>query len=86
MSPIASSNERRAAELRRFRNFALFWIIILVAYFVGADILLEFMGSKLESASPVLLLLMGCIVIAAVWHAAAIVTMSHPDWNRPGEG
>jgi hypothetical protein len=86
MPPIAASNERRAAELRRFRNYALFWIIILVAYFIGADIVLEFMGSTLESASPVLLLLLGCIVIASVWHAAAIVTMSHPNWTRPGGG
>ena len=70
------STDTRAVELRRFRSYALFWIFILVFYFVGADLLIEQMKMDLMSAAPVLLLLMGCIFIAAIWHAAAIVSMS----------
>ena len=70
------STDARTIELRRFRNYALFWIFILVFYFVGADFLIKQMKTDLMLAAPVLLLLMGCIFIAATWHAAAIVSMS----------
>jgi hypothetical protein len=70
------SSDRRAAELRRFRNFALFWIMILVLYFIGADIVVEQTETDLASVAPALLLLMGCILLAAIWHAAAVVSMS----------
>jgi len=68
--------ESRAVELRRFRNYALFWIAILVLYFVGADFLIGQTKTDPAWAAPVLMLLMGCILLAAIWHAAAIVSMS----------
>jgi hypothetical protein len=69
-------NDPRAKVLQRFRNFAIFWIAILVAYFVGADAFLGATGTPTGSALPILLLLFGCVIIGAVWHAAAIVAMT----------
>jgi hypothetical protein len=62
--------------LRRFRGFALFWIIILVTYFLGLGYFVEKSRMSAVATFPIFLLLAGCIVIAAVWHAAAIVAMT----------
>jgi hypothetical protein len=69
-------NDPRLRILRRFRNFAIFWIIVLVTYFVGVGLYLNATGTPIANATPILILLFGCILIAAVWHAAAVVTMS----------
>jgi len=47
-----------------------------VAYFVGVGAFLDATHTPTASAVPIFLLLFGCIVIGAVWHAAAIVTMT----------
>jgi hypothetical protein len=72
----ARESDPRAETLRRFRNFALFWIIVLVGYFVGADLFLEATRTAIGDAMPVLALILGCILVATIWHAAAVVTMS----------
>ncbi|MDE2465844.1 MAG: hypothetical protein KGO02_19330 [Alphaproteobacteria bacterium] len=77
-SAHGSPNDPRAGILHRFRNYALFWIAILVAYFLGSGALLKASNAPIESAVPVLLLLFGCILIGSVWHAAAVVSMGMP--------
>lgn len=62
--------------LRRFRSFALFWIGILVFYFVGAGVVFEKTSMPTSNAIPVFVLLLGCILLASLWHAAAVVVMS----------
>lgn len=82
-------NDPRAKMLRRFRGYALFWIAILVGYFVGIGILIERTKSSVIDAMPVFVLISACILVASVWHAAAIVVMSlngmydkHGPWGR----
>jgi len=70
------ANDARVVTLRRFRNFALFWIAILVGYFLGIGIFLEAAHMAYGEAAPVLMLILGCILVATIWHAAAIVTMT----------
>jgi hypothetical protein len=80
-------NDPRVKLLRRFRGFALFWICILVAYFVGLEYFIEKSKTSVVSTFPVFLLLTGCILIAAVWHAAAIVAMTVTGlFERNGHG
>jgi hypothetical protein len=69
-------NDPRVRVLRRFRNFAIFWIAILIAYFVGVGAFLDATRTPIASALPVFLLLFGCVLIGSVWHAAAIITMT----------
>jgi hypothetical protein len=67
--------DRRVKTIVRFRAFALFWLGILVLYFVSLWVFVEETKTPPVSAIPIFVLLCGCIIIAAVWHAAAIVVM-----------
>jgi hypothetical protein len=69
-------NDPRVIVLRRFRNLAIFWIGILVAYFVGVGAFLDATHTPAASALPIFMLLFGCIVIGSVWHAAAIIALT----------
>ena len=68
-------NASQASLLRQFRNCAVFWILILVVYFVGIGVFLDFSNTPLATAMPLLLLMTGCVVIGAAWHAAATAAL-----------
>jgi len=74
--PSVDPNDPRGKVLRRFRGFALFWIAILVFYFVGAGFVFEKTSMATSNAIPVFVLLLGCILLASIWHAAAVIVMS----------
>ena len=76
---LSPKDKLRADVLRRFRNFAIFWIAILVIYFVGADAVVTFFGVSISTVLPTLVLLAGVIIIASIWHAAAIGHMINRD-------
>jgi hypothetical protein len=69
-------NDPRVIVLRRFRNLAIFWIGILVAYFVGVGAFIDATHTSAESVLPIYILLFGCIIIGSVWHAAAIIALT----------
>lgn len=72
---LPRSNDAQASLLRQFRNCAVFWVFILVAYFIAIGMFLEFSKTPLTAAMPLLLLMTGCIVIGAAWHAAATAAL-----------
>jgi hypothetical protein len=75
-SSQADPKDPRAKLLRRFRGFALFWISILVAYFIGAEFFFEKEKAAATDAIPVFILLACCILVGCIWHVGAIVVMS----------
>jgi hypothetical protein len=66
----------RVALLSRFRNFAIFWIAILILYFVSLWVFVEETKTSVLVAIPIFVLLCGCTLIGAIWHAGVIIVMS----------
>lgn len=73
----ADPSDPRLRILRRFRAFAMFWIVILFVTFAASGFVLQYEHLSLSQAGPAFALLAGCIAIGAVWHAAAILALSH---------
>ena len=69
-------DDPHATVFRQFRNYALLWIIVFIAFYIGAHLVPGYIGWTLGSSSPDFLLISVCILLAAVWHAGAIITLN----------
>ena len=69
-------NDLRPIVFLQFRNYALLWITVFIAFYIGAYFIPGYVGSTLASSSPDLLLISVCILLAAIWHAGAIITLN----------
>lgn len=76
MTSRLQPDDLRAIEFLKFRNYALLWIVVFIVFYLGAHFIPGYIGSTLASSSPDLLLISVCVLLAAIWHAAAIIALN----------
>lgn len=76
MASKLQPDDLRVVVFLQFRNYALLWIVVFIVFYWGAHFIPGYVGLTLASSSPDLLLISVCILLAAIWHAAAVITLN----------